>query len=338
MRHLTTTLLLLGALAAPAQALADDQTVTGRVFGPNGKPLANAFVQQVGGSASTTTDDKGFFVLKLDPKGRPTLSVSAVGYLNQEIASGPAPTLILKPVPSYRPSFVAVAAEEGTAPRDHRFDTQINASYRLRQGGIDYAGRSVSGWANNELAGAARYRVGDVVATIDGWRSKLPILLAGFTPQPTPAPSVELSAWNLSAGYAFAVGGFELLPQLSFANYFITPSNNGTAYTGTPYDYTVSRQSLALGLEAAGRMGAWELLVGGRLAPSFLTSQVAASAPYALSAPTWGDAGLTVGYFLVPGLRSELTISRQFAFGTTVTEGSTVFGLGLTYHPERVAP
>lgn len=341
MRHFFTTLVLLAALATPAHALADETIVTGRILGANGRALPNAFIQQQGGSASTTTDDQGFYTLKLDASGGARLLVTAIGYLSQEVPVSNSVTLTLRPVPTYRPSFVPVPPEAGTTPTQRRFDTQIGVQYRLRSESLSYTSatgqvRKVSGWASNEVGGLARYRVNDLVFSLDGWRNKVPLTLANLQPAPTAA--VDTSAWSVALGYVVALGALEVMPEVAYANSFVTPSMSGTPYTGTPLDFTTTRQGIALGVEAGYPWGGLEVQGEFRIVPAFLTSSSLTGAPYTPQTPTWGEGGLVVGYQVIPGLRVEGSYTYQFAGASDLSEGAHVFGLGLTYHPERIAP
>lgn len=331
----TTTLLALGlGLSLTAPAFAADGIVTGRVLGPDGKPAANVFVQQQGAIASAATDARGQYTLRLDPAGRQVLVFSGVGYLSQEVPVANAQTVVLKPVPTYQPTFNPVP-EQAVIGIYRLFDTEVGLSYRVRDQFVTYSGRNLSGWANNEFAGSARYRVNNWALGLNGFRVKAPVTIPPLTTQPSPAPSVETSQWNLSGGYVFGVGGFELLPQLVLSNYYVTPSTS-TPWTGTPADYAQTRQGLGISIDAGTRMGALELMAHGMLAP--WASVTTSTAPYSLESLQWGEVGATVGYNLFPGLRADLSYTRQFGSATRYGEGANVYGIGFSYHPERVTP
>lgn len=334
MRH-TTHLFALGlGLCLTTPAFAAEATVSGRVLGPDGKPVSNLFVQQQGAIASATTDARGQYTLRLDPAGRQVLVFSGVGYLSQEVPTSSARSVVMRPVPVYRPAFVPVPAE-ATIGVYRLFDTQIGLAYRLRDQFLTSRGRNVSGLANNELAAEARYRVNDWVLGLNGFRVKAPVTVGPLTTQPAAAPSLETSQWNLSAGRVFAVGDVEVLPQLTYANHFYTPGSS-TPWTGTPADYAQSRQGLGLTLDAGQRFGALEVIAHGMVVP--WASTQAPTAPSAPDSVAWGELGATFGYTLVPGLRADLSYTRQFGSGSTFGEYANVYGIGISYHPERVTP
>lgn len=343
MRPIVPTIALLLSTAAPVLAAAPLPGANGQVVAPDGKPLADVFVQQQGAIASAITDQAGRYRLKLDPGGEPVLVFSSAGYLSQVVPSSGAQRVTLRPIPTYVPMFQPVPSEH-VPVTDQRFDTELGLSYRLRDQFTTASGRTVTGLANNELAGEARYRVRDVVLGLSGFRSRVPVAIAGLTPQPNPAPAIETSQWNVSAGYVLPLGSFELLPEVFYSNYYVSPSNNGTPWTGTPLDYAQTRQSsnllgflpLGVGLDAGTRWGDWELFVHGRYVPDYATTL--SGAPYALNDVAWGNTGATLGYNLFPGLRLDFDYSRQFSWGTNFGEAANVYGIGLSYHPMRVAP
>ncbi|HEY9855724.1 MAG TPA: carboxypeptidase regulatory-like domain-containing protein [Stenomitos sp.] len=334
----TTTLLAMGlglSLSAPAFAADATVTVTGRVLGPDGKPAANVFVQQQGTFASATTDARGSYTLRLDPTGRQILVFSGAGYLTQEVPATSAQSVVLKPVPTYQPTFTPVP-QQATIGVYRLFDTEVGLSYRMRDQLVTYAGRNVSGWANNEIAGSARYRVNNWAIGLNGFRVKAPVSIGALSTQPSPAPSVETAQWNLTGGYVFDLGNVEVLPQLVLSNYYLTPSGS-TPWTGTPMDYAQTRQGLGLSVDAGTRMGSFELIAHGMLAP--WGSVTASTAPYSLDGLQWGELGAVVGYNVFPGLRADLSYTRQFGSGSNnYGEGANVYGIGFSYHPERVTP
>ncbi len=330
-----TTLFAMGlGLSLAAPAFAADVTVTGRVQGPDGKPVPNLFVQQQGAIASATTDARGQYTLRLDPNGRQVLVISGVGFLSQEVPVSAAQTIVMRPVPTYRPGFVPVAPEAAIGVY-RLFDTQVGLSYRVRDQYLASSGRSVTGWANNEFAGEARYRVNDWALGLTGFRVKAPVSIGPAATQPNPAPALETTQWNLSAGYVLGLGGFELLPQVLLSNYYLTPSGT-TPWTGTTADYAQTRQGLGLALDAGTRIGAFEVIAHGMYVP--WAAVTVTTAPQAPASPHWGEAGLTLGYNLFPGLRADLSYTRHFGAGSTYDDFANVYGLGLSYHPERVTP
>src|SRR5690349_20935510 len=66
---------------------------------------------------------------------------------------------------------------------------------------VNSGSRGFDGLAVNGLVADARYRVGDIVFGLAGYRVKAPIQITPLSTQPSAVPSVDLSAWNLSAGY-----------------------------------------------------------------------------------------------------------------------------------------
>ncbi|HEY9899440.1 MAG TPA: carboxypeptidase regulatory-like domain-containing protein [Pantanalinema sp.] len=333
MRNIITTLALVASAAAPAIAAPAEAPLSGKVQGPDGKPLSSVFVQQQGAISSAITDEKGAFSLKLDPKGRQVLVFTAVGFVGQEVAADRAQSVTLRPVPAYRPTFAKAPAQE-VAVGNAIFDTQVGLGYALRNQLVNTGGRTVEGLAVNGLVADARYRVSDAVFGVSGYRVKAPIQVSPLTTQPNPAPSVDHSEWSLSAGHIVRAAGIDFLPQLVYSNSFIAPGY-ATPWTGTPMDFSQSRHALALGLEAGKRFGDLEVIGRGKLP---LLKSVTSSAPYALGDVTWGDVGILLGYNVMPGLRLDLTATQQWAGATNTYESTQLFGIGLSYHPERVAP
>ncbi|MBO9539636.1 hypothetical protein J7643_03485 [bacterium] len=333
MRNIITTLALVASAATPAIAAPAEAPVTGKVMGPDGKPLASVFVQQQGAISSAITDEKGSYSLKLDPKGRQVLVFTGVGFIGQEVPADRAQSVTLRPMPAYRPTFSSAPRQE-VAVGNALFDTQIGLGYGLRGQQVNTGGRTVDGLAVNGLIADARYRVSDAVFGLSGYRVKAPINLAPLTTQPAVAPSVDYSEWSLSAGYTVRMAGLDFLPQLVYTNSFITPSYT-TPWTGTPMDFAQSRHALAVGLEAGKRFGNLEVIGRGKLP---LLRSVTSSAPYNLGDVTWGDVGLLLGYNVVPGLRLDLTATQQWGGATNTYESSQLYGIGLSYHPERVTP
>jgi TonB-linked SusC/RagA family outer membrane protein len=71
-------------VGTPAEAVPDDERITGRVLSPTGDPLPGASVRIKGGTVGTSTDITGSFTLNV-PDGA-TLVISYVGYQTQELA------------------------------------------------------------------------------------------------------------------------------------------------------------------------------------------------------------------------------------------------------------
>lgn len=334
MRYSLSLIAVISGLSVPAYAAPAEPSVSGKVLNAQGMPLANVFVQQQGGIASAISDERGSFTLKLDPNGRMALVYSAVGYVTAEVPAGQAGTVILQPVPSYRPAFVMVQSV-ATPVETRLFDTGLSLSYGVRQQQTTYSNRNVEGWANNEIQGEARYRVGDVALGLKGFRNKVPVTISGLATQPASLPTVETSQVNASLGYAFTAFAHEIMPQLVYSNYFVAPSNAGTPWTGTPLDYTQTRQALGVALDVGHRMGPWDLIGNGVWLPYTISLT---GAPYTLENVGWNELGLTIGYNAAPGLRLDLSYRRQFAAGTSYGDWANIYGLGISYHPERNTP
>lgn len=335
MRTILPLIVVISALGMPAYAAPAEPRLNGRVLNSQGVPLSNVFIQQQGGIASAISDERGNFVLKLDPTGQMVLVYSAVGYLNAEVSVGQAGSVILQPIPSYRPTFVLV--QSAAAPVESRlFDTSLSLSYGVRNQLTTFNQRNnVDGWANNEIQGDARYRVGDVALGLKGFRNKVPVTVTGLATQPTSVPTVETSQVNLSLGYAFQAFAHEFLPQLVYSNYFVAPSNAGTPWTGTPLDYTQTRQGLGLALDVGHSIGAFDFIGNAAWLPYSISLT---GAPYAVDNVGWNELGLLIGYNASPGLRIDLSYRRQFSSGTNYGDWANVYGLGLSYHPERNTP
>lgn len=333
MRNIITTLALVASVAAPAIAAPAEASFSGKVMGPDGKPLSSVFVQQQGAINSAISDEKGNFTLKLDPKGRQVLVFTAVGFVGQEVAATSAQSVTLRPVPAYRPTFTTAPAQ-AVAVGNAVFDTQVGLSYGLRNQLVNTGNRSVDGLAVNGLVTDARYRAGDTVFGLSGYRIKAPILISPLSTQPSTTPSVDHSEWNLSAGYTARMAGVDFLPQLVYTNSFITPSYS-SPWTGTPMDFSQSRHALAIGLEAGKRFGDLEVIGRGKLP---VLRSTTSSAPYNLGDVSWGDVGLLLGYTVMPGLRLDLTATQQWVGATNTYESSQIYGVGFSYHPERVMP
>jgi hypothetical protein len=333
MNRILPTIALVLAASAPAIAAPAQAPVTGQVMTNDGHPLADVFVQQTGTIASTVSDEQGRFTLRLDPKGKQSLTFSTVGYTTREVALPVGGPVKLDPVPTYRPSFVPAPPESVTAG-NHRFDTQIGLNYRLRNETYSYNGRNVTGWANNEIYGDARYRYRDVVLGLNGYRNKVPLTIGNVANQPSTAPSLENSQWNLSLGYAFGFDQVEILPSLVYSSYYYVPSSAGIPWTGSPLDYTQTKQNLGARIEAGTRMGNWELLGSYQWIP-YATAITGAPSSITQADTAWGDLGATLGYNLLPGLRLNLTYDWQSNYGQDTAH---VFGIGMSYHPERVTP
>ncbi len=330
----------LPALAAPAAqsrpVSSQEQTrFEGRATAPDGAPVAGVLVQQLGGIASAITDDQGRFVLRLEPGARSALTFSAVGYLPREVPLNQAMSVSLRPVPIYRPGFKPLVSEAEQRP-DRFYDTQLGVMYRTRYQSVTGRSRLVEGWANNDLAGYARVRAEPLVLGLEGFRFKAPVTIGPLTAQPAPQPAVETTQWSAWLGYPFEVAEFELLPQIGYTTSYWVPNNLGTPWTGTPLDYNQTRQGVGIGIEAGRAFGCLDLT--GRIAVIPALGTVLSGAPYSVGDLRSAELGLGAGYQVVPGLRLGVNAARQWDSGTDLDEWANIFGVSVTYLPERVKP
>ncbi len=79
-------LMMLGLFCIATQLLAQNRTVTGRITDAQGNGVPNASIAVKGTNIGTTTDNDGGFSLSVPANAK--LSISSVGYQNQEIAVG----------------------------------------------------------------------------------------------------------------------------------------------------------------------------------------------------------------------------------------------------------
>lgn len=312
------------------------RAVSGQVLGNGDKPLSGVFVQQLGGIASAITDEGGKYTIRLDSGAGQVLVFTAVGYLaNQRPADAPGP-LSLEPIPTYRPAFVPAQEDQDAALPEKIVDTQIGMRYRHRNEALAARSRGVEGWSNNEFEVDARYRADNLLLVLSGFRNRTPITIVPLTSQPAQQPATEATQWTGSLGYVVELGDFDLVPKATFTSAWGTPSNGGTPWTGTPLDYSTTRQGLGLELEGATRFEDLTLAIKAGVFPNLATTL--SGAPYAVSDIRSFDIGLLVGYEIFPGLRADFTASRQFASGLDFDHWANVFGIGLTYLPLEVRP
>ncbi|MBU6428110.1 MAG: hypothetical protein KGR26_03795 [Cyanobacteria bacterium REEB65] len=335
---------LASPLARPASALEKTGqartaiaplVIAGEVLGPDGAPVDGAFIHLSDGVSSAITGSTGKFELTPDSGEGGRLVVTAVGFQTAEVPLARWSVVHLVPQPSYQPAIVPPPSpfEIGGS---HVFDTQIAGAYRLRYQSLAANGRGVQGWANNEYAIAARYRAGNVVLGLEGYRLRAPLTLSGASVQPSSTPEVEQDAWNLSLGYDFEAIGLEILPELVFANDYFVPTNGGTPWTGTPLDFDQTRTAGVVGLEIGRRLGPLVAALHGQT--SIAENTTLLGAPYAATNARLSEVGLDLGYTIFPGLRADLTYARTLATGTQLDEWADVLGLGLTYLPAQVQP
>lgn len=74
-------------ISISTEALAQQRTVSGKIFDPNNQPLVGATITIKGTNVATQTDENGNFIINV-PKGRNTIAVSSVGFETQEVNIG----------------------------------------------------------------------------------------------------------------------------------------------------------------------------------------------------------------------------------------------------------
>ena len=77
-------LLLLLAVLGLARANAQGQLVKGKITDENNKPLAGATISLKGTTVRTSTDESGSFQINTGTLISPVLTISFVGYLNED--------------------------------------------------------------------------------------------------------------------------------------------------------------------------------------------------------------------------------------------------------------
>ena len=312
--------------------------VSGRVLGPHDAPVAGAFIQVADGVSSAISGPDGRFELQARLSEGRTLIVTAVGFETARVLVSRAATIVLAPLPTYRPAIIPPPYRRAAA--DSRvFDTQVAAAYRTRYQSFASNGKGVSGWADNEFGIDARYRAANWVFGLAGFRNKVPFTIAGLSPQPSSAPEIEQSAWSLSAGHVFSVAHLEFLPQLVLSNRYSVPSSSGTPWTGTPLDFSQTRLAGDVAFDVGYRLGPVVAILHG--ARSFAEATSLSGAPYPATDVGMNEAGIDLGYTIMPGLKVDLSYLRTFDVGvpgTHLDEWADVMGLGLTYLPAQVQP
>lgn len=342
---------ILSSLAAPALAAGRHKTppvfrpypapvtIAGSVHGPDGVPIDGAFIQVRDGVSSAVTGVDGRFDLLAEPHEGRTLVVTAVGYKTAQVPLAHARSITLEPLPVYRPAEIPPPPPE-VAADESVFDTQVSGAYRTRYQSYAANGRGITGWADNEFGIDARYRAADWVFGLEGHRNRVPYDIQGLSPQPSTAPEVEQSSWNLSAGPVFDLWGLELLPRLVFANRYCDPSGtNGTPWTGTPLDFSQTELAGEVSLDLGYRLGPVTAVIDG--SRSFVEATTLTGAPYGPTDVGLNEGGITLSYTVIPGLRADLAYQRTFDVGvpgTHLDQWADVIGLGLTYLPAQVQP
>ncbi len=334
-RHLPAALILT-VLATPIllQAPAEAQTkVTGRIVGEKGQALSKVFVQQQGSLATAFTDDQGRFTLSLDANGQRSIEISAVGYQSKVVAVDglAARPVKLDPIPTYQPTYAPVLPSR-VAPSIPPLDTQVGLSYQLHNPRLTQGGQAVEGWVDNALAGHGQLRRGDVLVGLEASRYKAPMDLPN-TPTTASVATPEVTEVKIRGGMAFGNATWEVGPSLSVFQTNVTPNNNGVPYSGTLMDYTHTRRGIGLAVPAIFTLGRVELLGEGAYYP--WTSTTLEGAPAPITSGQRADLKLGVGYRVMPTLRAELTFTNQLWRRGDFREDTTIWGLGVTYRPER---
>jgi hypothetical protein len=334
-RYLPTALIL-SALASPIliQAPAEAQTrISGRVVGEKGQALTKVFVQQQGSLATAFTDDLGRFTLTLDPNGQRSIEISAVGYQSKIV---PVDSLAARPVkleliPTYQPTYAPVLPAR-VSPTIPPLDTQVGVAYQLHNPRLSQAGQAVEGWVDNALSGHGQLRRGDVLIGLEGSRYKAPLDLPN-SPTTASVASPEVTDVKIRGGMAFGNSMIEVGPSLSVFQTNVTPGNNGVPYSGTLMDYTHTRRGIGLAVPGIVTLGRVELLGEGAYYP--WTSTTLEGAPAPITSGQRFDLKLGVGYRVTPTVRAELTFANQLWRRGDFREDTTIWGLGVTYRPER---
>lgn len=330
-----TSLLVLPALVSPLliQAPAQAQSrVSGKVIGEKGQPLSQVFVQQQGSLATAFTDDQGRFTLTVDPNGRRAVELSAVGYLSQVV---PLDAVSARPVqlsvlPTYQPTYAPILPERITAPAP-LMDTQAGLSYWLRDYKLAHQGQAVEGWIDNELAAHGQLRAGQALIGLEGSRYKVPMTRPN-TQTSAKVATPEGTDLKVRGGMVFGNAAWEAAPSLSVFQQNLTAGNSGIPYSGTLMDFTQTRRGLGVAVPGVVAFGRLEVL--GEAAWYPWTTITLESAPYGVASSNRLDLKAGVGYRLLPTVRAELTFARQ-AWRGGFEETSSVWGLGVTYRPER---
>lgn len=228
---------------------------------------------------------------------------------------------------------IVLAAGLLAAGEAEGFDTQIGLDYRVRYQTVTAATRKVEGWANNELAIDARLRGDDFVLGLAGYRNRVPLQIGPLSAQPTPLPAVESSRWDISLGYVLDLAPVTLLPRVSWTFAYTVPGST-IPWTGTPLDFSATRQGAGAGVEIATAFAPFDLV--GRIGVVPFLATTLSAAPYTVDPAVAYEIGARLGYTLFPGLRASVDLSRQAASAPGQDEAGTVAGMGLTYFPAQV--
>ncbi len=327
--------LLLSALASPIllQAPADAQTRTaGRVVGEKGQPLSQVFVQQQGSLATAFTDEQGRFTIVLDANGRRAVELSAVGYQSKIVPVDALNRPVqLELIPTYQPTYTPVVPERVT-PRIPLMDTQVGIAYQLQNLRLSQGSQAVEGWIDNALFGHGQLRAGNALIGLEASRYKVPMTLPNTTTSSSVA-TPEVTDVKLRGGLVFSNPIMEIAPSLSVFQQNVTAGNSGVPYSGTVLDFTHTRRGVGLVIPGIVSLGRFELLGEGAWYP--WTTTTLQNAPYGVGSPQRVDLKAGIGFRVTPVVRAELSYATQRWSNGGFQETSDIWGLGVTYRPER---
>lgn len=329
-RILATT--AVAVLAVAGAAAAAQTQATGHVQDASGKALPHVYVHQLGGVTSTFTDDQGNFRLDLDPKAGGRVLLSAPGYRGVEIDAQALKTPVtLQPAP-------VVTAPEATLPQQATepsvFASELGLRYGYRNQATAASGNRVEGAINNELGLSAHLRQDRVLWGFDAYRNRAAVAVSGL--ETTVNPETVQAA--LSLGCVLGSPGLELAPRLTALYRSVHANNQGAAYTGTALDYDESRQALGVGAAVGTSLGGLEVMLDADYFPSFLTYSSLKEAPSQLSGLQGLEAGLKLGYTVVPGLQLQVGYRHETWGATGYAQDADVVLLGVASRPAEVRP
>ncbi len=328
-RHLLAVLLLVPALARPAHA---EQTVSGQVLDPQGRPLANVFVRQEGAIVAGFTDANGRYSLVLAPGASPVLVFSAEGYQIDRLPVAAATKVSLKPVETYLPQYRPLLSTLAPAPASPPLDSQLLLAYQAGAFDARFAGNRLSATLDNQLALSGQLRLDAWLLGASFERFKASMALPSLPSTDAAAP--EESSTRLRVGYPLGGATWEVAPSLAFMSTHVAAAN--LPLSGTPYDYAHERRGLGLELPFTWVLGdRLDLLATAAYFPALSFS--ATRAPYPVSGTSLWEAGLGLGYAFAPKLRLDLRYRHQSGGGDLALTRDEL-SLGVTFRPERQQP
>lgn len=233
--------------------------------------------------------------------------------------------------PTYRPTYPSPA--EAAPSAQNLLDTQIGAGYRFRNSRSNFGGTLVEGWIDNELSGQGQIRLGNWLFNLSTWRYKAPLILPALPADQSNVASSEVNQISLQAGYTLTWQALEIAPSLFLTQLHVSSNGQGIPYSGTPMDWTQARRGIGLSLPVAFQLpGPFEII--GSLCWLPKSDIHLEKAPYGVTDTSFLESRIGLGIRLTPTLRGELTYARTLWQGG-LNEDSDVFGLGITYRPER---